>query len=929
MREEPVTTTIPSRSRPLTRAPLTLAIVLLAGCGGSSGGADLDTINKSFSARDLATAEIQAKQFLKTEPENPEGRFLLGQIYLANDLGKAAQGEFERAQRNGLAIDRVAGPLGQAYALEGDCDKLETLVSSGLSAEAMAALPPAERARLTSARGDCAARDRAWQTARERFEQALAQDPKCLEAMVGIARLSAQQTGAKAIEWLNKAIAVDPKFAPALSLLGDAKRIMGDLGAAEDFYTQAIAARPNNAYELLSRAIVHLARNESEKADSDIAAAASKLETNHPYVEYVKGLSALLKGANEDARTAFETALARFDQHGPSMLYLAVVLLRQDKLEQAEEYANKASVALPFLREPKLLLAVVQARKQNYKASLGTAVSISGSDTLGKMAAALGTALASGDAQQIASELARAERQGATLPASFQQLGLGTIPSPTTENATAEAPSVTEDKHLDAARALERGETDKAVTLLDALLLADPKDAPAHNLLGMALQQRGDAGKARESFQRAVALKPDFSEAANNLALSFVAEEKLDDARKVITNALEQNPKHFGLLMVLAELDRRRGDLGATEATLRKVLALQPKVVGPRLSLYSLLAAAKRSDEGIATLEEGLAAVPNQGQLARQLATAYMRAQRPKDAVGVLKKLAEANPKDEEVQFALAQAQAAAGDEKESEDALRRALDIEPFRIAPALALARLELKRGKYAEAAAIVDRMVKSDPGNADAAYLQGQVRLAQGDAANAVVSLNQAYKLRPSLPTAVGLAQAHAVAGHTGEGRAVLEGFVAEHPKDPPSLYTLGEFLLRAADEPAAIEVFKRLLSVEPTNTVAMNNLAWLLREKAPAEALDYARQALAREPNQPAVMDTMAMLLAQQGKHDEAFALWDKVLKASPDNPAYQLHQAEALLGAKRNAEAKALLEKMLERKPNEALTKAVKDLLART
>ncbi|MBX9607131.1 MAG: PEP-CTERM system TPR-repeat protein PrsT [Gammaproteobacteria bacterium] len=926
-------TTIPSRPRPQPRHALMLTVALMAACSKSSGGADLASIRTSFSGGDLATAEVQAKQFLKSEPENPEGRFLLGQIYLANEVAKAAQGEFERAQRNGLPLPQVAASLGRAYALGGDCDKLDALVSTSLTPEAFAALPAADRATLTSARGDCAAGGRAWQTARERFDQALAQDPKCLDAMVGLARLSAQQDASKAMAWLNKAIAIDPKYAPALSLLGDAQRIQGDLSAAEDYYTKAIAARPNNAYELLSRAVVRLARNENEKADGDIAAAAQKVDNNHPYVEYVKGLSALLKGANEDARTAFETALARYDQHGPSMLYLAVVLLRQDKLEQAEQYANKAAVAMPFLREAKLLLAVVQARKQDYKAGMATLQSVTGADTLGKMAAALNSALESGDAQQVAAEVARGERQGATLPASFVQIGLGTVVPSTTEETAAEAPaetsSSTDDKHLDAARALERGDTDKAMSLLNALLSADPKDALTHNLLGMANQQRGAADKAREAFQRALALKPDFGEATNNLALSFVAEGKLDEARAVVADGLKQNPKHIGLLMVLAEIDRRRGDLAATEATLRQVLALQPKVAGPRLSLYSLLAAAKRNDEAIATLEEGLAMVPKQGEFARQLATAYMRAERPKDAVAVLGKLAQSNPKDDEVQFALAQAQAATGDEDATEAALRRALDIEPFRIAPALALARLELKRGKLAEAAALVDRMVKSDPGNADAVYLQGQVRLAQGDATNAVVSLNQAYKLRPSLPTAVGLAQAHAAAGHTGEGRAVLEGFVAERPKDPPSLYTLGEFLLRAADEPAAIEVFKRLLAVEPTNTVAMNNLAWLLREKAPAEALDYARQALAREPNQPAVMDTMAVILAQQGKHEEAFGLWDKVIKASPDNPTYQLHQAEALLGAKRNAEAKALLEKMLERKPNEALTKAVKELLART
>ncbi len=86
------------------------------------------------------------------------------------------------------------------------------------------------RAAVTQAAGNALYRTRWGELLHERFNnvdavglfnEALQRDPKDAQAMLGLARVSADGFDNQAVSWANKALAVDPKLAPAHELLAD------------------------------------------------------------------------------------------------------------------------------------------------------------------------------------------------------------------------------------------------------------------------------------------------------------------------------------------------------------------------------------------------------------------------------------------------------------------------------------------------------------------------------------------------------------------------------------------------------------------------------------------------------------------------------------------------------------------------------------
>jgi tetratricopeptide (TPR) repeat protein len=91
--------------------------------------------------------------------------------------------------------------------------------------------------------------------------------------------------------------------------------------------------------------------------------------------------------------------------------------------------------------------------------------------------------------------------------------------------------------------------------------------------------------------------------------------------------------------------------------------------------------------------------------------------------------------------------------------------------------------------------------------------------------------------------------------------------------------------------AIAIYKRVLDKEPTNPVALNNLAWLLSENAATldEALDYVNRAIQQFGPAPALLDTRAMIQLRKGKHAEAVTDMTEALNQAP-KASYYMHLA---------------------------------------
>jgi tetratricopeptide (TPR) repeat protein len=136
---------------------------------------------------------------------------------------------------------------------------------------------------------------------------------------------------------------------------------------------------------------------------------------------------------------------------------------------------------------------------------------------------------------------------------------------------------------------------------------------------------------------------------------------------------------------------------------------------------------------------------------------------------------------------------------------------------------------------------------------------------------------------------------------------------------AMLILGSVAEGRGDVEEAIEKYRAVTERQPTNMLAMNNLAALLSTQ-PAhatEALRLAERVARAMPNNADVEDTLAAALMAAGKNDAALRHLETAISLRPDDPSIRLREVRALLALGRHERAGTRLSavgSLLERQP---------------
>src|SRR5262249_20336230 len=92
--------------------------------------------------------------------------------------------------------------------------------------------------------------------------------------------------------------------------------------------------------------------------------------------------------------------------------------------------------------------------------------------------------------------------------------------------------------------------------------------------------------------------------------------------------------------------------------------------------------------------------------------------------------------------------------------------------------------------------------------------------------------------------------------------------------------------------AIARYRRIVEMDPTSAIALNNLAFALavRRNAPAEGRTFARRAAAVAPNSGTVLDTLGWIEHLVGNDAVAANLFGQAVKLEPERGELRLHAA---------------------------------------
>lgn len=164
------------------------------------------------------------------------------------------------------------------------------------------------------------------------------------------------------------------------------------------------------------------------------------------------------------------------------------------------------------------------------------------------------------------------------------------------------------------------GRLDEAERGYRQILALQPRHAPALNLLGVALSQRGDAARGAELIAEAARVAPRDPAIRNNLGNALKALGRLDEAAAAFRETLRLKPDypegHFNLGNCLNALGRRDEAIAA----FRRAVALKADYGEARHNLAQALLNAGHWSEAHAAAQRAAALKPNDCEVLEQAA---------------------------------------------------------------------------------------------------------------------------------------------------------------------------------------------------------------------------------------------------------------------------------------------------------------------
>jgi predicted Zn-dependent protease len=228
-------------------------------------------------------------------------------------------------------------------------------------------------------------------------------------------------------------------------------------------------------------------------------------------------------------------------------------------------------------------------------------------------------------------------------------------------------------------------------------------------------------------------------------------------------------------------------------------------------------------------------------------------------------------------------------------------------------ALAKLEMQSGNAAKAAKLANQLKKDFPKLAQGWLVQYELDMQQKQYAQAAKTMHELMdKGYFTTVTVLNLSRAEWAAGNKTEALDQVKAWLKLHDKDVEAMLYMASAEEAQGHGEAAQKYYENVLAVKPDHPVALNNLAWLLRNKDSARAQDLAEKAVKQHPDSPALADTLAVILMARGEDRRAVQLLQGFVSDGKKDaaPGLRYHYAQALVRTGKKGEAKALLTSLV-------------------
>lgn len=689
-------------------------------------------------------------------------------------------------------------------------------------------------------------------------------DPKDIEARLRLAKI-AVLGGAldQALDWVNKASEIDPKYPGTLSLKAAILLKLNDHNGAIQEARKALEIEPGNL-------------------DAIIVLASEKYLSDDP-----KGALQILEGVPPTKNDELGVVLLKvkiFEKLGDLQQFEAqlrrLVELRPDQVTFKTELV-KFYVAQKRLDEAeKLMRSVAAANPANTTAEL---------DVVRFLLATKGSAAArqelddrikaGGNAFPFQLALADLDLLGGNFTESSQLLEklISSAASPADANAA---------RAKLAAMQLGRKNIPAAEALIADMLRTDSHNTDALRFRASIRIDRGQLDDAIADLRQALNDQPQSPELLTLLALAYERSGSIDLAEKQLASATKESKFAPSVGLNYVAFLTRRGNAAAAEDVLTELATRNPRNIDVLTSLAQVRLS-RQNWIGANEVADAIKRLGAQGDTAEQIKAAALAGEKKYDQSISLLEDAYANNKGA---------------------------------VRPMYALVKAYVQAKKIDQAESFLQNILKTSPDNAEALVLLGTVELAKNQPEQAIKRFKAAIERAPKNADGyVALARMYLGQKNSDEALKTIQAGLHELPGNSTLRLTLAGTLELRGDFEGAIVEYEAMLKEQPGSMVVANNLASLLTDhRSDKESLEraYAIAAPLTKSPVPNFKDTIGWLNYRRGDYRNAIALLEDAANALPNAALVHYHLGMSYLAVGQSEKAIEQIKRASALAPND-------------
>lgn len=928
----PARLTPPDRhmKHPLLRHALASAILLLAACGSKTPEAMLSSAKTHIEKKEAQAALIELKGLLAQNADHAEARLLLGEILLNGGRPTEALIELEKAAALNFDARRVTVPLARALIQTGAADaaierfgtlqlndaqaNADLLVELGRAhlskqrledglfhiRKALELQPQHLEGRLLEVRNLIALRR--LDEAKAASARLVAAHPEsaAVRLLEGDLLLLPPAQSALALAAFEKAHTLDPALLDVYARLLPMLFASKDLAAAENRLAQLVRiapARPQTQfyiaslalekgeYEKAAQAVAHVLKAAPDNAEVQYLAGLIESRRKHPLnaVDHLRR-SLSLNPNQEAARMALAQALLqRGDAAGalsslqqllqrpkppvPALMFAADAHMRLGQTAKSEEWLRRMLVDAPDSTGAKVALAAARLR--------------SGQDEAGALK----------DLQQLA-KASDETIADLTLISSLGRLN----------------------------------RIDEALVAVEALSAKRPKEAFPLLLKAQYAMRQREVGAARQAYEKALSLDPDYMPAVMGLAnLDLLGRNGKAAVARVEAYA-KSHPNQSSAWLSLARFKLQLGDPAKEVMEILDRVALMPGDPVSALIFKGNLQLSQGDAEGaMVTASRARALAPEHAEVIELQGNALRAKGDMGQAQAAFQKLIATQPGYLRGYSLLAAVQSEIGAPNQVVQTFRRGLELNPTSESLAQFLVAAEVQAGNTERALSLAREMQKRTPQSPIGYLLEGDIHAQTKERGKATQVFRRGFDETSSPLLATRLHHSLLLAGQRDRATQFEAEVNEKQPKNALFPAYLGDWHQHEGRLDAAEQAYRRAIALNPEDPRLLNNLAYVLMATKPDEAQALIEQALRMAPGQAEFLDTLAAIHAQAGRTELAISFQQQAVGAAPDLHALRLQLARYLVKAQRKDAASAELRTLGQVKTSPALRKEIQQL----